>query len=242
MITQQVVWTLLPNGVNAATKRAKASVLVSPRLTLPNTVSSPDLSQFPNWLDWPAIIRNANFEILVNGGAVKADIVSNPDTGIWNAIFPSDTFVKPWVFDEGRLRDKVILSYPVAAIAAIIENLYGELGVSAQIGLPDRRGLAAIINGSSADAAGVAISGGVRPNPLTPDQVIDRLRKEQKRGEGRVFQKRDVNRESPEFNSRGSKAGVNQGLMADPQQALDLLQAYHTPLEAVKAGAYLSGI
>ncbi len=230
MITQRVVWTLLPNGINKKSKRARASVLVSPRLMLPNTTQPADLSHFDYWQDWPAIIQAASFKISINGGAqvVDAALTSKPDSAIWKAIFPVTTFVKPWQFDEAGLRNKVILSYPVAAVSNLIEDLYGQIGIAAQAGLPDRRNLAGVIAGLQTDNSFLAVAGGdgVRPKPLTPEEVLDRLRRESKR--------QDLKRPA----GNNPKAGANQGLMGDPAQALDLLQAYHTPLEAVKTGQY----
>ena len=51
---QQIIWTALPNGVEGDT--LKLSLFVSPRLWASWT--NPDLSQFPDWLDWPAVIEH----------------------------------------------------------------------------------------------------------------------------------------------------------------------------------------
>lgn len=229
MVTQRVVWTLLPNGINKESNRARASVLVSPRLSLPNTVSPPNLSQFPYWLDWPAIMQGASFKVVVNGAAsVDAQLTSSPDSAVWQAIFPSTTFVRPWAFDAAGLTNKFILSYPVTGVVDIIEKLYGQIGALDIDGLPPRRSLRLAVNGSREDAATLTrVPGagrGVRPNPMTPGQVLERLRRDSKG--------RDYNPNA------GPKAGANQGLMADPDHALDLLQAYHTPLEAERIGKY----
>lgn len=226
MVTQRVVWTLLPNGINGETKRARASILVSPRLTLPNTTTPPDLSHFPYWKDWPEIIKNAAFKVVANGAQIDATLTSKPDSGIWKAIFPLTTFVRPWEFDQSGLAKKIILSYPVTAVADLVETLYGQIGLGAQDGLPKRRALTAIINGSAATGNITNLGGGIRPKPKTPAQVIGVLREQQK--------SQDTGKPAHAY----PKVGAGQGLMADPMQALDLLQAYHTPLEAEKTGSY----
>jgi len=225
MITQRLVWTLLPNGLRGAS-RARASVLVSPRLTLTPDEAPFNLSKFPAFLDWPSTLANANFRVQVNGGAtVNASVVSAPDDSVWKAMFPATTFVRPWAFDAAGLRNKVVLSYPVAHVAALIETLYGETALSAQEKLPKRRDLAQVVVGRPPGAAAGRGVGGVRPKPLAPREVLDRLRGEQQRI-----------REAARSGAARSLAGF--GLMGDPTQALDLLQAYHTPLQSPQTGSY----
>lgn len=226
MTTQRLVWTLLPNGLRNS-RRARASVLISPRLTLSPEATPPDLRHFPAFHDWPTTIADGRFKVLVNGSAsVNADIVSAPDSSVWKAIFPKSTFVRPWKFDDAGLTDKVILSSPASAIAALVEALYGGMAISAREGLPKRSVLANFINGPGGDqgAAYILDRPGVsriRPKPLTPEQVLDRLRADQRAMKDPML-------------LADPAALAAHGLMADRSQALDLLQAYHTPLQTPK--------
>lgn len=231
MITQRVVWTLLPNGLRSA-RRARACVLVSPRLAPTPDETTLELSHFPAFQDWPATLSGASFKVLVNGSeTVGAEIVSAPDSSIWKAIFPATTFVRPWEFDAAGLKEKVIGSYPAATIARLVENLYGAMAIATQEGegLPKRKELAAIVNGFfgafNDKASGRIMGDGVRRKPMAPVQILDRLRAD-RRGIADRLQVGDP------------KALAAEGIMADPAYALDLLRAYHTPLQTPQTGKY----
>jgi len=199
-LSQRIVWTLLPNGFDPVTGRLKASVLVSPRLTLAPSVSPKALSKFPDWKHWPDVIKATQFTLSVDGGPAKpVTRTSQPEAKVWDALFPPATYVRPFVFTD--LRGKVILSYPVMTVAAGIHALYGQLAVGAEDELPKTRDLAALINAAR--------------QTRTPKQVLAALRAEAKAGQP-------------------ASSAIRQ-----PGAALDLLTAYHTPLEAELTQSYV---
>jgi len=224
MITQRAVWTLLPNG-RLPDGRVRASVLVSPRLQL-SAGEAPELSSFPDWLDWPAKIAGAVFTVESTGGEIlDAERLSEPESGVWQAIFPGDTYVEPWSFDAERaIIDRTVMSYPVARVAEMLEQVYGRIGANAADTLPSRDQLSAfLLRGSGQTATLNAAGRGVRPEPLTPEQVRDTLRIERQRLEaiGQRYPKEQTG-----------------GIMEEPGRELDLLAAYHAPLNEARTGEH----
>ena len=163
---QRVLWTLLPNGSKDA-GTLRATVTISPRLTLGPTDQPFELSHFGNWVDWPKTILDAQFGVRVDGGTViPAKRVPyrglEPKSEVWRALFPPNTNVKPYDFNEIDLSGKSVLSYPVAAVDKLVRTVYGLLGaitgpllpqVSTDLAglLPLRRLLSELDNGSTND-------------------------------------------------------------------------------------------
>jgi len=77
--TETIIWTALPhrnNGPNGPGGTLKLSVYVAPLLT---AGGEPTLAQFPNFLDWPATLRQARF---AGGPTLPAKVVSAPDSAL----------------------------------------------------------------------------------------------------------------------------------------------------------------
>src|SRR5947209_6714828 len=92
--TQQVMWTALPNGLNASHGAYRVSVLVSPRLTRTAKVPS-ELDQFPDFADWPGTLAHARIDFNYGPVAVTtAAPVSAPNSKTWRAVFRSTTPVR----------------------------------------------------------------------------------------------------------------------------------------------------
>lgn len=233
-ITQRVVWTVLPNGVKQGGERLRASVLVSPRLMLANAVNPKNLSQFPAWLNWPATIEGTTFSVRVDGGPpVAATRVSAVRADVWQAIFRPTTFVRPYVFED--LRDRVILSYPVATLANAIESIYGEVGAASGADLMSRRDLRIAIYGRDfgpprdpndrrATAAAPQL-GEPPPLPLEPRQVLELLRQGKRRADSFLR-----GRKRPRYETLKA-ALVGASPAYEPDKALDLFAVYHRPLQ-----------
>ncbi|MEO1251932.1 MAG: hypothetical protein AAFW81_06260 [Pseudomonadota bacterium] len=231
-IEQQVLWTLLPNGIDRDRNELKLSLVVSPRLTLTNTAPE-DLSHFPVWLDWPARVQNATFAVSVNGGGAQP-LEFGPEvdlrSDLWEAIFPKETYVQSYAFDD--LRGVSILSYPAATIAKSLRKIYGEAGGAPADELPSRNNLRQIIFGSSAS---VDPATGGRDAPqrerIPPEEILTILRRETKSLDKRL---RDGKR--PRYSDLLSSAGNSNLYSADV--ALDLLATYHRPLQQSKTDSY----
>ncbi|MEM1313800.1 MAG: hypothetical protein AAGI51_04545 [Pseudomonadota bacterium] len=121
--TQRVLWTVCPNGIGED-GRLRFSVLVSPQLTLAAGVT-PELSEFPDWLDWPAVLGGASFELELGGDALAVELLSEPESDVWRAMFADDTFVRPHEFED--LRGATILSYPAFRLHEHLERTYAEM-------------------------------------------------------------------------------------------------------------------
>ena len=120
--TQRILWTALPNGLNGA--RARVSVLISPELVLTDDIEPPRLSQFPDFLDWPATLAGAEIALELDGTVVATTRTSTVEPEVWAALFTPETFVRPREFED--LSDRRVLSYPAARVHDYLRDVYGQ--------------------------------------------------------------------------------------------------------------------
>ena len=133
--TQHVMWTALPNGVNRDGDY-HVSVLVSPELTRTDAVPR-TLDEFPDMLDWPAVLARTRLAFEFDGIVVDAPVpTSTPDSSVWQSVFPPSTFVRSHSFED--MRGTVVLSYPIRTIHNFVRDMYADLAASAGDDLPDR--------------------------------------------------------------------------------------------------------
>ena len=136
--SQQVVWTLLPNGASADGTALKASVLVTPRLNADGGMQRLTLDAYGDWQDWPAVIRRSTFTVLVDGKPQQTTpAISTLDSRIWKALFPKSTFVRPYEPDT-IARFGTWLGHPAAALAKNIEAIYAQHATTAVKGIPTK--------------------------------------------------------------------------------------------------------
>lgn len=133
MAKQSLMWTALPNGIDA-NGGLRVSALLSPRLT-------PDADQilkpFADMVDWPATVRNARFTVHYGGQSVDAlpdGALALPDSPSWTSLFSKNTYVAGYVF-ENHTADTV-LSYDTVAVHSLAQTLYSTLGASTSDSLP----------------------------------------------------------------------------------------------------------
>lgn len=157
--SQQVIWTCLPNG-HADETELHVSVMVSPRLKLFG--GPPELSQFDDWLNWPAKLAHREWTFEIDGVKRSGNLVSAPDSAVWKALFPPTTYVKSHTFQD--FSDRTILSYPMADLARLIDSVYQGLAIGAMDDLPTASSFGAI----------------ARPlqKPKDPESVIRQLKGE----------------------------------------------------------------
>lgn len=133
--TQHLMWTALPNGYAEETEY-RVSVLVSPELTRTDAVP-PRLDQFPDMVDWPAVLAQTKFEIVFNGSVIQNPTrISAADSAVWTSVFPPDTFVRSHSFEDRR--GTVVLSYPLDSVHDFVRDIYATLVAEAGPDLPDR--------------------------------------------------------------------------------------------------------
>ena len=105
MLKQTITWTALPHGVDgapAAGSTVRLSAFVAPRLWNDQPTSTMKLSQFPDFLDWPAVVRGATFKLTFGAGpALDATVTSAaPESDLWGALFKETTDVVPFQFED----------------------------------------------------------------------------------------------------------------------------------------------
>jgi len=173
MIKQTINWTALPrrsNGPVAAGTELRLSVFVAPRLWNGDpTVKVMPLSDFPDWLDWPAVMSATTFQVEFQGGPTLPATVESaaPRSDLWQALFKPATTVKPFVFED--LSGVGIKSFPAAIVHDTIKGIYQQAAIDGGLGggadLPGR----GVLANDLAD-----IAGEVRPpDPWVPP-VTDR--------------------------------------------------------------------
>jgi hypothetical protein len=131
--SQTIVWVTLPNGFNPASSRARLSVFVAPRLRpdQPPTLGGPPF----DFVDWPARCApdKIEFDVVFSGVRVRADIVSQPNSDRWKALFPPDTFVRAYQSDA---TSGIFGSYPAAQLHDDLKAAYREVGANSPLNHP----------------------------------------------------------------------------------------------------------
>lgn len=152
MAQQSFIWTALPNGYTSDGQSLRISVIISPRLDAKDQAQK--LSTFPDWIDWPATLKKATFEIHYGDDPEnKVTIQANQITGSnrvdtslgsaesskWHALFNEDVFVAGYQYNifqyDGQNHvvsapervPNCIVSYPIMEIAKKVEDLYKTL-------------------------------------------------------------------------------------------------------------------
>ncbi len=136
MKKQTIIWTALPNGMIIAPElggaRLRLSVFVTPRLQTNESLPRPKLSQFPDFLDWPAEVAQMQFRVqfgnMPSVPAERVDPESDPaPSALWGAMFDANTYVKPFEFPETERT--VVHSYSVKNVVAHLKTAYQSLAI-----------------------------------------------------------------------------------------------------------------
>ncbi|HKO95757.1 MAG TPA: hypothetical protein VJU86_02115 [Pyrinomonadaceae bacterium] len=150
MAKQTLLWTALPNGYNNTGRFLRVSLLLSPRL---EPDAGGDLSTFPDFIDWPATIRQTRFVInfgkaplgtSLNSVTIAGDQITGrnkvdnrlalPESDVWKALFPGFTRVHGYTFRD--LTKHEVLSYPADDMDKMVRKLYTKMAASATDQLP----------------------------------------------------------------------------------------------------------
>lgn len=167
MKNQEIMWTALPNGVigsdQAGGKRLRLSVFISPRLQTNEGLPRPTLSQFPDFLDWPATVDAIGFSVKFAGRppvvAVRVQPPNDPAaSALWQAIFKPDTYVKPYEFPD--LSQRLIHSFPVRNVMSRLKETYQTLAIESPTQPPRLKD----------DETGLKLRGLMREIVLPPQQ------------------------------------------------------------------------
>jgi hypothetical protein len=147
MTQQTLIWTALPNGYTTDGKSLRMSVMLSPRLVLNPATEQPVLSTFfPDWEDWPSVLKTASFKVTINGKSISFkytattgisrvdDELGFVDSSVWKALFNRELPVRPYAYND--LSSNTILSYDTAAMSNKIMNIYKTLATNANDNMP----------------------------------------------------------------------------------------------------------
>jgi hypothetical protein len=142
MSKQVVMWTALPNGIvgSGSSRKLRVSVFVSPRLQTDGDDGR--LSQFPDFVEWPAHLRTGqvSFTIQVGGDRFTAEIASPPpDLDLWTSLFNESTLVRSRSIEN--LSGRPVSSYPAAQLHSHLKIMYQKVCATSPVRLPDRKGL-----------------------------------------------------------------------------------------------------
>lgn len=132
--TQRVMWTVLPNGRDRDSGRLQISVLAAPQLTLISPPISERLDEFPDFLDWPAVLAQSEFKLEFAGDGVEIEQISQPDSNVWQAMFPPQTFVRSREFQD--MRGTQVLSFPTTMVHDHIQGFYANLAAGGGLERP----------------------------------------------------------------------------------------------------------
>jgi hypothetical protein len=227
MAKQTLFWTVLPNGFSEDGQSLRLSLLLSPRL-VPDTNPS-ELKQFPDFVDWPATIRQSRFTLTF--GARNVSVAGNDfagatriddrlglaDSSVWSALFPETTLVIG--FEWRDLTNHSVLSFPAAEVDKLVQGLYGDLAASAGDQLPKPT---------------TFLTNPKWTNLLDAVQNVDRAFTNERTGRRRIDQ------QFAAFKNRAFDPPKNPG--ADPvgviSRQLARFQLFHTPPSKPKTDKY----
>jgi hypothetical protein len=134
MLKQTVVWTAVPNGVEAG--KFSLVCLASPRLSSDGDPSSLTLGLFQDFKNWATTAGGVTFAVKFGPSpAVPATRVSAaPNPALWSALFAPTTYVRPFTFSDHTANN--IRSYPAAHVADAIAKLYRDVATSSPTAYP----------------------------------------------------------------------------------------------------------
>ena len=134
MEKQTIIWTALPHGSDGPVAEGTTlnlSVHVAPRLwTDDGSGQVRPLGQYPDFLDWPAAIGQATFQVAFeNGPTLMATPVNvNLRSDLWQGLFKADTDVRPYIFRDYRAIP--VQTFPAATIHGIVKGVYQQAAVA----------------------------------------------------------------------------------------------------------------
>jgi hypothetical protein len=127
MGTQRIVWTVLPKALEG--RRFTVSLVPSIRLT-PTTAAEQTLAVWPDFSDWPALLRQAAFKLEVKGpvplGPFKLKLLTDPlRSDVWSKVFPPTLPVAGFQFTD--LSRHNLRSFPARTVVGFLHTHYAEL-------------------------------------------------------------------------------------------------------------------
>ena len=134
MITEQrIQWVTLPGGTTSDDGRT-VSVFVAPRL---RSDGGDTLAAYPDFVSWPETVSATTWQLSIDGVDVPSAVLSEPpEQDFWTALFPSETHVTPYEFDD--YADLPMVTYGVGSVIDTLRKLYAQVAAASADGLPRR--------------------------------------------------------------------------------------------------------
>lgn len=169
MISQRIIWTVVPQGLSTDGTKLRFSVLVTPRLLTDQT--PPTLSLFPDWTNWPATVQAASFSLVPSGSpAIAATVVSNPpDLANYQRLFTPTATVESFTWQS--FAGRRIWSYPAKNVHDFIKSAYTQVLTNYPMSFPSNAALVGFtdVGGPAPGILGnVAFGQPYAPLPPTP--------------------------------------------------------------------------
>ena len=136
MRNQIVQWIFLPGGLTDDGQLA-ASIFVSPRLRT-DEGQAPTLADFPDFVDWPALVSSGQLQITLQRGDLVTEapmqVIGGSSSELWRALFPAETPVRSFAFDD--YADRPLVSYPYGKVLDYLRGQWASLAGDAIDDLP----------------------------------------------------------------------------------------------------------
>ena len=126
MASQTLTAVVLPAGI-APSGALRANIYLAPRLS-----GAPELSSFPDWLEWPALVRGNGLSFRLECGSNTATVPVAPGPlrpDIWRTIFTPETLVGP--YPQPGYSQRLLVSYPARDAFAFVKQAYLTAGLAA---------------------------------------------------------------------------------------------------------------
>jgi len=128
---QTLIWTALPNGRagDDPTSAVRISAYLTPQLwNTDASVKVMKLSEFPDWLDFPAQVAAMTFDVDFDGLVLPATVQSPSPlrSDLWKALFTGDTPVFPYRFEDDDVSKGKYLVLETSVLAEAIAKAYAE--------------------------------------------------------------------------------------------------------------------
>ena len=122
----------LPAGV-APTWQLRVNLYLSPRLA-----GAATLAAFPDWLDWPGLIKDHGLSVSLQCGTNTATVPVDTDPlrpDIWQAIFTPEAIVSP--YPQPQYSQRLLVSYPAQDVLTFLTSIYQRAAIDVVAGRDD---------------------------------------------------------------------------------------------------------
>lgn len=130
---QRIQWIALPAGSTDDGGR-RLAVFVAPRL---RSDEGGTLATYPDFVSWTATVAATTWQVSIGGVDISSTIASRaPDDDLWAALFPAETVVRPYEFDD--YADLPMVTFGVGGALDTLRGLYTRVAAAAVDDLPRR--------------------------------------------------------------------------------------------------------